>query len=98
MTMKTSSVFKQMRRCRWSKLPSRPLHADFPPTNMIAIALSIVAICVLVAELWTGFAVCGLSGDDLVIDRRKSPGPYWFMMSLHGVASVAIPLLAAAAT
>jgi hypothetical protein len=64
---------------------------------MITIFLSIVAFCVLVAEFWTGFAVIGWSGDNVVIDRRKSPGPYWFMMLLHTVIGVGLPLLSAIA-
>ncbi len=57
--------------------------------------LSIVFFCILVAEFWTGFAVVDFSGDDMLIDRRKSPGPYWLMMAIHTAGSVGLPLLSA---
>jgi hypothetical protein len=66
--------------------------------NMIPIILSIVAFCVLVAEFWTGIAVVGWSGDKMVIERRKSPGPYWFTMAIHTVIGVGIALLSLLAT
>ncbi len=40
----------------------------------------------------------GSSGDDVVIQRDKSPGPYWFTMTLHVLIAVVASLLSAAAT
>jgi hypothetical protein len=65
---------------------------------MIPVVLSIVAFCVLVGEFWTGIAVVGLGGDNMVIEREKSPGPYWFIMALHTFAGIGLPVLAALAT
>jgi len=64
---------------------------------MITLALSIAALCILIAEFWTGFAVIGWAGDSAVIDRRKSPGPYWFVMSIHTAIGVGVSLLSAIA-
>ena len=55
---------------------------------MIPIILSVVAFCVLVAEFWTVNAVVGLSGEDMLIEREKSPSSYWFMMALHTLIGV----------
>jgi hypothetical protein len=60
---------------------------------MIPTILSIVASFVLVAELWTGIAVVGVSGDDMFVEREKSPGPYWFTMTIHIAVGVGLPLL-----
>ncbi len=64
---------------------------------MLAIVLSLLSVCILVAELWTGIAVVGWQGDKLFLERSKSPGPYWFMMMLHIIAGIVIPVLAFAA-
>ena len=66
--------------------------------NMLAIILAIVAACVLLAELWTGIAVVGWSGDNMVVERSKSPGPYWFTMAIHTLIGVSLPVLTALAT
>ncbi len=65
---------------------------------MVPVILSIVAICFLVAEFWSGIAVLGWNGDHMVVFREKSPGPYWFTMALHTVIGVGLPVLAAFAT
>ena len=65
---------------------------------MIPIILSVVAFCVLVAEFWTGNAVVGLSGEDMLIEREKSPSSYWFMMALHTLIGVGLPVLSAFVT
>ncbi len=64
---------------------------------MLAIALSCVSVCILLAEIWTGIAVIGWQGEQPFLDRSKTPGPYWFMMLLHTIAAVGIPALAFAA-
>ncbi len=56
--------------------------------------LSLVSSCVLVAEWWSGIAVVGWTGDNMVIEREKSPGPYWFTMTLHTFVGLTLPLAA----
>ncbi len=61
---------------------------------MLAICLSIVSSCVLAAEFWAGIAVDGGTfGDDMVVEREKAPGPYWFTMAIHTAIGVGVPLL-----
>ena len=62
---------------------------------MIQSVLSIVAVCIFVAEFWTGIAVHGWNGGFMVVVREKSPGPYWFIMVLQSLIGVVSLLLAA---
>lgn len=41
-----------------------------------------------------GIAVIGWQGDRLFLDRSKTPGPYWLMMTLHTIGGVGLPALA----
>ncbi|MDP1561588.1 MAG: hypothetical protein Q8M16_09345 [Pirellulaceae bacterium] len=34
-------------------------------------------------ELFTGFAVIGWAGDFMVVQKEKSPGPYWFAIIIQ---------------
>jgi hypothetical protein len=52
--------------------------ADYAP-----IILALIGITTYILEFWTGIAVGGWAGNKLVIDRAKSPGPYWFVMGLQ---------------
>lgn len=61
---------------------------------MIPTLISIVSFGILVAEFWTGIAVGGLSGDQMVVERAKQPGPYWCIMAVHTLAGIGVPLLA----
>lgn len=61
---------------------------------MLPTILSVISLVVLVAEVWTGFAVVGWSGDRMIVERAKTPGQYWFWMSLHTVAGIGIPVIA----
>ena len=61
---------------------------------MLALILTLVSVCILVAEFWTGIAVVGWQGDQPILERSKSPGPYWFTMILHTIAGVGMPVLA----
>ena len=58
---------------------------------MIPILFSIFSVCILVAEFWSGLAIIGWSGDKMVVERAKQPGPYWFAMVLHTIVGIAIP-------
>ena len=60
---------------------------------ILTIILSIVATCILVAELWFGIVVIGWTGDRLYLERSKTPGPYWAMMTLHILIGEGLPLL-----
>jgi len=61
---------------------------------MLAIILSVVFLCTLVAEFWMGIAVIGWQSDRFFLERSKTPGPYWMVMLLHTVISVGLPALA----
>ena len=41
------------------------------------------AVVTFLLELWTGCAIAGWTGDRSIIQRSKSPGPYWFVMALQ---------------
>jgi hypothetical protein len=45
-------------------------------------------------ELWTGCAIAGWTGDKSVIERAKSPGPYWFVMALQTTVLVFLLMIA----
>ncbi len=51
------------------------------------------ALGIILFELLTGFAVVGWSRDKMVVERAKSPGPYWFTIVLHGLIGLGLPLL-----
>ena len=44
-------------------------------------------------ELFTGCALVGWSGDNVVVEREKAPGPYWFTVALHSFVGIAMPLV-----
>lgn len=63
---------------------------------MHVIALySIAAIGILsfVLELWTGCAVVGLEGERSIIQRRKRPRQYWFVMILQSLIMAVTALM-----
>lgn len=55
-----------------------------------SILFSIVVICL---ELYAGCAVIGWTGDRMVVERDKSPGPYWFAIILHCFVAIGISAL-----
>ena len=57
--------------------------------------LGVIAIATYLLQLWTGIAVAGWAGDQLFVEREKSPGPYWFVMALQTAVLIAIPVLIA---
>ena len=60
--------------------------------------LSAVAPFLLIGlELYSGSAVLGWSGDNLLVERKKTPGPYWFAIAIHAVIAVFVALLIVAA-
>lgn len=60
---------------------------------MLTTFIAIASIVVLVAELWTGIAVCGFSSENDYIERSVSPGPYWLFIGLHAIVAIGLPLL-----
>ncbi|MEM7782890.1 MAG: hypothetical protein AAF939_13760 [Planctomycetota bacterium] len=60
---------------------------------MLAIGFTIFALFVIGLELFTGFAMIGWTGDYMVVEREKSPGPFWFTIILHMLVGFGLPLL-----
>jgi hypothetical protein len=60
---------------------------------MIAIAWFLFSIGVIALELYTGCAIVGWTGDNMVVQRHTSPGPYWFAVFLHVLVGIVFPLL-----
>ncbi|MEZ6086992.1 MAG: hypothetical protein R3C05_02950 [Pirellulaceae bacterium] len=55
----------------------------------IFIALSVILIYIL--ELCAGFAVLGWPNQNALIDRRTTPGPYWFVMTVQAFLLIGFP-------
>ena len=60
---------------------------------MLTVALAVASILILLAELWLGIAVTGWQGDDLYVERIKSPVIYWFVMAFHAFVCIGLPTL-----
>lgn len=61
---------------------------------MLTIVLAVSSLLILGAEFYLGIAVTGWQGNDIFVERNKSPGPYWVWMTLHTVTGVGLPVLA----
>lgn len=61
--------------------------------GMLTTVLTVVSLMTLGAEFYFGVAVVGWQGDDIVVDRRKAPGPYWAWMTLHTTIGIGLPVL-----
>ena len=59
----------------------------------MTIAFIAFAIFIIAIELFTGCAIIGWTGDNMVVEREKSPGPYWFAVILHALIGVLLPIL-----
>ena len=59
----------------------------------MAIAYALFAIFLLALELILGVAFVGWYGDNMVVEREKQPGPYWFTVVLHAVIGLGPPAL-----
>lgn len=44
-------------------------------------------------QLILGFAVAGMTSDNILVDRRTKPGHYWFIMALQTLVLFGIPLV-----
>ena len=60
---------------------------------MLTIFLAVASWLILLAELWLGIAVTGWQGDDLYVERSKSPAIYWCVMAFHAIVSIGLPTL-----
>ncbi|WP_419193926.1 hypothetical protein [Novipirellula herctigrandis] len=78
-----ATQISRLRKCRLHSMI-----ADYVPA-----ILAISAFATYVLQLWTGVAFAGWSGDDSLVERSKSPGPYWFVMTLQTLALIIIPVL-----
>lgn len=52
----------------------------------------LIALFIIALEVYTGFALIGWAGDNLLVERAKSPGPYWFVITLHSLIFIVLPL------
>jgi hypothetical protein len=59
-----------------------------------SLVFSLIGLSIIVLELYTGFAVAGWPGDGMVLDRTKTPGPFWFVLVLQIIIVVGVPLCA----
>jgi len=60
---------------------------------LISIGIGVFSLFVIGLELFTGCALIGWAGDNMVVEREKSPGPYWFAVILHSLIGIGLPLL-----
>lgn len=59
----------------------------------MVIAFILFSVFIIAIELYTGCAIIGWTGDNMVIEREKSPGPYWFAVILHALIGILLPIL-----
>ena len=64
-----------------------------PSELKLIIALSGCSACIICLEPLTGVALIGLAGDEMLVEREKSPGPYWFAIALHFLIGIGAPYL-----
>jgi hypothetical protein len=48
---------------------------------------------IIALELFTGFAVIGWTGDNMLVEKEKSPGPYWFAITVQLLIFVGFGLI-----
>ncbi|MEM7456348.1 MAG: hypothetical protein AAF456_18525 [Planctomycetota bacterium] len=65
---------------------------------MFAFGFGLFSIFIIALELFTGFAVIGWTGDNMLVERARSPGPYWFAIVLHVLIAIGLPALIHIAT
>lgn len=59
----------------------------------MTVGFSLFSVFIIGLELFTGCALIGWAGDNMVIEREKSPGPYWFAIVLHSLVGIGLPIL-----
>lgn len=55
--------------------------------------IAAMTIVTYALELWTGCAVAGWKGDNTIITREQSPGPYWFVMIAQTILLASILII-----
>ncbi|WDQ16666.1 hypothetical protein [Rhodopirellula sp. P2] len=60
---------------------------------MMMLVFTAFALLLIGLELFTGCAMLGWAADKMVVEREKSPGPYWFAIALHSVVGIGLPIL-----
>ena len=53
----------------------------------------IFSALIIALELFTGFAVIGWTGDYMMVEREKSPGPFWFAIVVQLLIFVGFGLI-----
>lgn len=61
--------------------------------SLTPILLFGIAFLIFAFQLWSGSAIAGWAGDFALVHRRKTPGPYWFVLSVQAIALFVIPVL-----
>jgi hypothetical protein len=61
--------------------------------TLLDIILFPFSMIIFIAELWSGYAVIGWAGDRSVVERSKSPGPYWFAIVVQAICWICISAL-----
>ncbi len=59
----------------------------------MVIGLSVFSVFIIGLELFTGCAIIGWAGDNMVVERQKAPGPYWFAITLHCLVGIGLPIV-----
>lgn len=60
---------------------------------MFIYLFSLFGLFIVGLELFTGFAFIGWTGDNMLVERKKNPGPYWFGIAVHILLALGIPIL-----
>lgn len=65
--------------------------------SVTSVLVAVAPFVVIGLELCSGCAVMGWTGDRMVVEREKSPGPYWFSIALHTVMAAFLAFVIVAA-
>ncbi|MCC9645282.1 hypothetical protein LOC71_23635 [Rhodopirellula sp. JC740] len=60
---------------------------------MMMFVFSGFASLLIALELFLGVAMLGWSADKMIVEREKTPGPYWFAIVLHTLVGIGLPVL-----
>ena len=60
---------------------------------MFIFGFSLFAFVVVGIELYSGVAIIGWTGNNMVVEREKHPGPYWFAIAIQLAFVIGIPML-----
>ena len=57
------------------------------------IATCLFSLGMIFLELMFGLAVIGWTGDNMVVEREKTPGPFWFAIIVHALVGIGFPTM-----